>query len=236
MSDTENRVCPACKSSNEEDAAYCDQCGQPLSAPPADPGEGDCPACGGQVESRGEGKGVCLSCGLELVETPEKKPDAPAAVAEPGAAGRLIAAILKRTGAGIDLENAVTQACHEVLAAAPGTVDAKADEGPLPCPLCGAENPHDALHCAGCGLWFEKPRAPQPCLRCGRQVTGVQCACGAVLTLTKLLEYIEPSVRWVCALCKAPYAVPQPKCPDCGGGLLSADRIKAFAAERRGEN
>jgi len=61
-------------------------------------------------------------------------------------------------------------------------------------------------------------------------VSGDKCECGAIMTLPKLLEYVEPSVKFVCSRCKAPYAVFQTKCPDCGGGLLSADRLKAFAA------
>jgi hypothetical protein len=53
------------------------------------------------------------------------------------------------------------------------------------------------------------------------------------MTLPKLLHYVEPSVRFVCARCKAPYSKFQDKCPDCGGGLLSADRLKAFAAGQK---
>jgi len=61
-------------------------------------------------------------------------------------------------------------------------------------------------------------------------VTGDKCECGAILTLPKLLQYVEPSVRFVCSRCKAPYSKVQEKCPDCGAGLISADRLKAFAA------
>ena len=61
-------------------------------------------------------------------------------------------------------------------------------------------------------------------------MTNGTCACGALLTLPALLRYIEPSVRCVCALCKQPYAVVQQKCPDCGGAMLGAEKLKAYAA------
>lgn len=227
-----DRACPACKSENEDDASYCDQCGQPLN-PPAGAGEdeGGCPACGGAVESRGDGKGVCSSCGLELFETPDEAAKPEAADAPPVPAEtveRLTAAIVEKTRAGLPVERAVAEGCREVLGGADAPVPEKA-----PCPLCGTENPADAEACSNCSLYFERPSSPQPCPRCDRPVSGGQCACGAVLTLPKLLESIEPAVRWVCSRCKAPYAVAQPKCPDCGGALLSADRIKAFAARAR---
>lgn len=76
--------CPRCFAANEDDGAFCDQCGakldpsrklkrppQPEPAPePAEPQEevaGPCPACGGKVRQVTAEKGICLSCGLELV-------------------------------------------------------------------------------------------------------------------------------------------------------------------------
>jgi predicted amidophosphoribosyltransferase len=230
----DNPICPACRRENAEDAAFCDQCGQPLKSPQADgdvPESGGCPACGGRVQSRGDGKGVCQSCGLELFETS----DAPAVPKLSGdAVERLIEAILQKTAAGLGLNKAVAEACREIF---PPSVDAPAsdaasagDEKSEPCPLCGAAAPLSAPRCTGCGLWFQALRKPQPCPRCERLVAGGKCECGAILTLPALLEYIEPTVKFVCSGCKQPYAVLQSKCPDCGGGLISADRIKAFAA------
>lgn len=226
---TDSPLCPACKAENREEAAYCDQCGQHLRPPQAgDEGDGACPACGGKVESQGEGKGVCAGCGLELVETPEE-PAAPKADA--GAVERLTAVILEKTRAGLPMERAVSEGCREVFES-PDLPAAAPEGAPLPCPLCGAENPESAEQCASCSLWFHTLRTPQPCPRCERPVAGDgRCSCGALLTLPKLLEFVERSVRWVCLRCKAPYAQPQPKCPDCGGALTSADRIKAFAAD-----
>ena len=231
----EEKICPACKAENEDDSSYCDQCGQPLAAPetaPADDGDA-CPACGGVVESQGGGKGVCASCGLELFEA-EEASSAP--TADEATVARLTAAILRGTSSGLPLERAVADGCREVFSAtpppspSPEAMPAKPAAKPLNCPLCGAEGPADAQKCGACGLWFGEPRGAHACPRCEREVQGGKCECGAILTLPKLLEYIEPAVRFVCSRCKAPYAVAQPKCPDCGGGLISADRIKAFAA------
>jgi predicted amidophosphoribosyltransferase len=218
-------ICPACKAENDEEASYCDQCGQHLSAP-AGSGEAadDCPACGGVVEDRDGDKGVCRDCGLELHEAEPK--------ADEGAIEWLTAAVLQKVAFGVPLERAVPEACREIFsppAAAPEAAAREAGET-HPCPLCGAECSEEAPRCVGCGIWFHGFRTPQPCPRCERMVSGDSCECGAIMTLPKLLQYIEAAVRFICSRCKAPYAIFQGKCPDCGGGLLSADRIKAFAA------
>ncbi len=69
--------CPRCLAGNEDDAGFCDQCGakldpaRKLTRPPEPPAEppvaGRCPDCGGKVRSLNPEKGICLSCGLELV-------------------------------------------------------------------------------------------------------------------------------------------------------------------------
>lgn len=229
-------VCPACKAENDEDAAYCDQCGQHLNptAAGSDTPEGGCPACGGVVENRGGGLGVCKGCGLELHEAEGEAPPRPSFDA--AAAARLTAAILRATGAGAPLEKAVADACREVLGAAPAAPGEPAEGGAgglEPCPLCGAGCAGDAPRCPGCGIWFARPRAPQPCPRCERETAGDACECGAILTLPKLLQYLEPRVRAVCSRCKAPYAAAHPKCPDCGAGTIPAERLKAFAAAQK---
>jgi predicted amidophosphoribosyltransferase len=228
--DNDELPCPACKAENDSEAAYCDQCGQHLEPHEAvdEGGDGVCPACGGVVEDRGEGNGVCKSCGLELTATPDEEAPVPPKF-DKGTAARLTSAILARTGAALPLEKAVAEACLEVLGA-PAPDAAKEAGAPAPCPLCGVENAADSPRCTGCGIYFGRLRKPVPCPRCERPVAGDgACECGAILTLPKLLEFIEPTVRFVCSRCRAPYAVAQPKCPDCGGGLISAERIKAFA-------
>lgn len=225
-------ICPACKAENADRAVYCDQCGQHLvpSQRPEESGvEGACPACGGVVMDAGGGRGVCRSCGLELHAAEGEAP----VKADSGAVERLTAAILRRVASGLPIEKAVAEGCREVLApTGDDTSAAGASSGGelQPCPLCGFECPEEASRCAGCGIWFHHLRSPQACPRCDRQVSGDKCECGAILTLPALLRYIEPAVRCVCSRCKSPYAVVQQKCPDCGAGLLSADRIKAFAA------
>lgn len=225
----EDPICPACKAVNDEEAAYCDQCGQHLRAAQA-PKEGDCPACGGVVEADGEGSGVCSGCGLQLVATPDESCCAGGGAVDAGAPERLAAAILQKTRAGLDIETAVAQACREVLKT-PAPTLAEPEGAPRACPLCAADNSAVAPQCQGCGIWFEHLRQPQSCPRCERSVSGGgACACGALLTLPALLRYIEPSVRCVCSLCKQPYAVVQQKCPDCGGGMIGAERLKDYAA------
>lgn len=189
-------VCPACRAENDDEARYCDQCGQRLAAPePAAAEDPDaCPACGGRVEDQGDGRFVCADCGIEMKET-----DAPA-----------------------------------VADAPPGSpAAAAASSKTLPCPLCGEAVSEDAERCPACGLWYDAPRQPQPCPRCGQPAGPDSCACGAILTLDKLVEFLDPSVRFVCKRCKSPYArLPDgasTKCPDCGGELTSADRLKSYA-------
>ena len=223
----EDRICPACKTENDADAAYCDQCGQHLTVAEKtdDAEQAGCPACGGIVQDRGDGNGVCGECGLELAETPtELAPD--------GVVEKLTAAVLRRANAGIPIQQAVVEACQEIYAPhSEETASAvTATETAHPCPLCGAECPESAARCGGCGLWFHQPRAAESCPRCERPASpSGKCDCGAVLTLPKLLKYIEPSVRFICKQCKQPYTILHPKCPDCDGGLISAERIKAYA-------
>jgi predicted amidophosphoribosyltransferase len=76
--------CPRCFSANEDDGAFCDQCGAKLDpnrklkrppepepasleAEPFESVEGGCPDCGGKVRPLSATKGICLSCGRELV-------------------------------------------------------------------------------------------------------------------------------------------------------------------------
>ena len=136
------------------------------------------------------------------------------------------------------LDQAVSESCEEVLGHLPPESAAPAEgaaaAASVPCPLCGRENAGEAERCAGCGLWFEKRHAPGECPACGRTASGDKCPCGALLTLPALLKLVEPSVRFVCAKCKAPYVASAPSCPDCGGSMVSAERLQAFAREQAG--
>ncbi|MDE2492228.1 MAG: zinc ribbon domain-containing protein [Elusimicrobia bacterium] len=217
--------CPACKADNDEDARYCDQCGQHLVESEA--AEGGCPACGGTVEDKGEGRGVCAGCGLELVETPaEGRAAAPAP--DEGFAARLTEAILAKVRGGVPVEQAVPDSCREALAApADGTTAASGKT--LPCPVCASENPEEAPRCAACAVWFEARHPAAECPRCGASASGAKCRCGAILTLPALLDLLEPSVKSVCRSCKQPNVSASGACPDCGAELVSAEGLRAFA-------
>jgi predicted RNA-binding Zn-ribbon protein involved in translation (DUF1610 family) len=219
-------ACPACRAGNDQDARYCDQCGQHL-LPHEDKAEGACPACGGVVEERDEGRGVCASCGLELIETPPEGGD-PAAPSGENLAARLTEAIQAKIRGGAPVEQAVADGVRETLAA-PADGAASASAKTLPCPLCSAENPEDAPRCAACAIWFEARHPPAECPRCGKPASGAKCRCGAILTLPALLDLLEPSVKSVCVSCKQPYVAAPAACPDCRGKVVPADGLRAFA-------
>lgn len=232
-------TCPACRRENAEDAAYCDQCGQHLSPPAVSPAAGEedgapspdaCPACGGKVQDRGDDGGVCLSCGLELVATPDEEDDAE----ENPVVRALSAAIMAKLRAGMPMEQAVADACRRVLR----------DDGPAPssapepkpshaapghaCPVCGAAADAGQARCPECAVWFSARHAPGPCPRCGETADGGRCECGALLTVPEIAAALEPSVRFLCAACKQPYVTRPEKCPDCGGErILDAGRLRA---------
>ncbi|MBI3300042.1 MAG: zinc ribbon domain-containing protein [Elusimicrobia bacterium] len=99
-----------------------------------------------------------------------------------------------------------------------------------PCPVCGTENA--GKRCKGCLLNFEKSHEPLPCPKCEAEATGDTCSCGAILTLPKLLSFLDKSVRVVCPVCKQLFTVERKECSDCGAETRSADSLKAFAASR----
>jgi|GEM_PF-1746061 len=233
----EDRTCPACRSDNEPDASYCDQCGQPLSPPKsakgADDEGGGCPACGGEVEDRGGGNGVCRSCGLELSETPEEESEGDH---DDSLAGALIAAILAKIRAGKPMDSAVAESCRQVLksagaapAAAPAPGAPKTADAPNPCPVCGTSNPPGAERCSECEVWFSSRHRPGECPSCGETASGDKCACGAFLTAPAAAGVLDSSAKFLCSVCKQPFVAAQAACPDCGGSMISADRLRAYA-------
>jgi len=240
----DDKICPACRAANDSDASYCDQCGLAIDANPAegpfpdgDDGAGGCPACGGPVQDHGDGSGVCRSCGLELAA---KDAGAPAAHNAAELAKKLTAAILAKISGGAPHERAVSEACHEVVgggaraagaAPAAGAVDAP-DAPVRACPVCGAQNAVHADRCAECEVWFAPRHKPGPCPSCGEETSGDRCKCGAALTVDAAAAALEPSVRFLCSVCKQPFVKSLDECPDCGGKLLSADRLRAYADAR----
>jgi len=236
MSET---TCPACKSENEDDALFCDQCGQPLPShaaanpKPAEPGDADaCPACGGEVEDLSDGSGRCRACGLELVATPDEED----AGADRSVARALSTAIIANVRRGQELEHAVADACRKILDSL-GAEPERAHESdasaaptaPLgrACPVCGADCAGGAERCPECAVWFSARHRPGPCPSCGESADGAKCRCGALLTSPAIAAALEPSVRFLCAKCKTPFVSRPEECPDCGGSLISADRLRA---------
>lgn len=98
------------------------------------------------------------------------------------------------------------------------------------CPVCGAGNGARAGRCAGCGLCFGA--AQGACPRCEAEAEGDKCECGAVLTLSRLLGYVDGSVKVVCSTCKQIYTIDRAACSDCGGQTRPADALRKLAASR----
>ncbi|MDE2313427.1 MAG: zinc ribbon domain-containing protein [Elusimicrobia bacterium] len=82
------RACLRCRSENDDDSGFCDQCGAKLpprnSAPGPEeaPAEDCCPDCGGEVRQTSGTEGVCAQCGAKLRIEDDGEPDA-AQVPEP---------------------------------------------------------------------------------------------------------------------------------------------------------
>jgi DNA-directed RNA polymerase subunit RPC12/RpoP len=220
-------ICEKCRSENEGDADYCDQCGAPLYKGPGTGDEDDAVRCdcGGAIKETTKGQGVCDSCGARYVDS-DYDPAAGNVAPEPGAketpGQELARRIKEKLASGMPLDPAIEVSCEEFFS---GTEDKPESE---PCPLCGKENVKGAAMCAGCRILFRGKSVE--CPRCGEQASGDRCSCGAILTLKKLLEYMEPEVLYVCPKCHQPFEKTIVDCPDCGERVLHADRLKKHAS------
>lgn len=112
--------------------------------------------------------------------------------------------------------------------AKPAAASAPDDGATSACPVCGAENGAQAKACAGCGIAFGKLRSPAVCPKCEAESAEDKCGCGAVLTLARLLQYVDGSVKVVCTTCKQLFTIDRAACSDCGGETRSADGLKAL--------
>ncbi len=198
--------CPKCSRENDDKALYCDQCRTPVS--PESQGavlDEDCPACGGEVREVPSTAAECSDCGLALGDG---GPREGGGAAEPGASAKATA-----------------------KPAVPTDAPAADDGDKSPCPVCGTENGTQAESCADCGLGFGA--AVGSCPKCSAEAEGDKCECGAVLTLARLLEYVDGSVKVVCSTCKQLFTVDRAACSDCGGPTRPADALKALSAARR---
>lgn len=102
-----------------------------------------------------------------------------------------------------------------------------------PCPVCEFENPASAALCGDCGIYFEKSRALKDCPCCEGKSDEDKCRCGAILTLPKLLSYVDGGAKVVCLGCKQLFTVARDVCSDCSSDTVPADGLKEAAAARR---
>ena len=221
------RICPGCQSENDDEAKFCDQCASDLEQKAE---ESFCPDCGGKIEKVDEGKGACMQCGAQFIEKEAEASGEPAAELAPG--GELSRLIRAKLRAGAPLEYAVDASCAEFLAALPAKAAEPVKAESAACPVCGKENGKNASQCAGCGILFRVTGKLVMCPRCSTAASGDKCSCGAFLTLSKLIEYVEPSVSYVCPRCKQLFSGVATKCSDCGAEVVRAERLKKYASEQ----
>lgn len=201
--------CPKCSRENDDKALYCDQCRTPV-APESQGAVLDeaCPACGGEVREVPSTAAECSDCGLAL-----------------GAGGP------EEGHAGSEHDHGAPAKAGQKPAVVPAA-PAPEDDEKTACPVCGTENGARSGGCSGCGLRFDS-RGAHACPKCEAEATGDKCECGAVLTLARLLEYVDGSVKVVCSTCKQIFTIDRAACSDCGGETRPADALKKLAAARR---
>lgn len=120
--------------------------------------------------------------------------------------------------------------CQDAGAASPAQDQESAEAEKSPCPVCETPNAVGAARCAACGIAFKKLTRPVACPQCSAESMDDKCGCGAVLTLEKLLEYVDDSIRVVCPVCKQLFSAKKDLCSDCGAALRSAGSLKKYAA------
>lgn len=227
-------ICPQCRSEVDDDSQFCDQCSARLKradSAAGDEGPGNCPDCGGKVKDLGAGKGECAECGIRLDEAPEQYSE----TAEQLMFKNLADSIHAKLKIGSPLEEALAQSCYDLglrlsYAAAeppPAALEAAPQDSAAnePCPICSAGNNPKDVRCRECGIYF-KALTRMECPRCFRDGDEALCGCGAILTLPRLMEAFDASIRSICRRCKQLYTASRPACADCGGPLASAENLK----------
>lgn len=133
-------VCPTCSTEAPPGAAFCDNCGTPLSAAPAAPqqppaapvaqsgGETNCPNCNASVMP---GEAFCGECGASIDQMPAAQP--PSAVPSPAQPAQPAAP------------------AYSPPAASPGN-----------CTSCGVQLQPDSRFCDNCGAAVPDPGQAQP--------------------------------------------------------------------------
>lgn len=197
---------------------------------------GGCPACGGEVKELPDGSGECAACGLHLVSDESEGERLIAALASSVRAklktGAQLEAALSLAMAELGLslsrggqDKSCCAAPHTTAAPAPNLGD-RLTAGHDPCPVCGSAEREDEARCAGCGLYLENARLLK-CSKCDEEGDEPTCACGAILTLERLLEFFDSSAKAVCTRCRQLYVAPKAACADCQGPLRPVDGLKA---------
>jgi predicted Zn-ribbon and HTH transcriptional regulator len=177
-----------------------------------------CDQCGTALNPELHGKALptpCPACSGEVREVPS------------------IMAVCQRCGLSLGEAAAAAVEAPPVPAEPEAVPAAKPPEKAWPCPICALENPVDAALCADCGIVFKETYKALPCPRCKTEARGDKCSCGTILTLSKLVEFVDETVHWVCPTCKQLYTGEKKECPDCRDTLEPADDLKDYAAKSR---
>ncbi len=203
-------ICSKCCGENKDDADYCNQCSNPLDKE-AETIE----------DSRAvvEGKDDSLHAAETSTQLSSRK---------------LSQLIQGKLRAGIPLELAVDASCGEFLTEFSNIQNARFQpkkSETWECPVCGNENDLAAIQCDGCGIVFKDTGKTISCPRCSTPCREGKCSCGAFLTLAELVEYVDPSVLYVCPRCKQLFNAVMVKCADCDAELLQATRLKQYASK-----
>lgn len=208
-------LCQQCSNENTDDSDFCDRCGDRL-----------------VQDAKNRDSEIAES------EVAFPKEDDSNAEVDPSIplSRQLSESIKQKVNAGMPLDFAIEESCVE-LVAEPAfqqsrprqdhekQVEMKSED----CPVCGEENASDEAQCGKCGIVLKRTSEFVTCPKCGlKTCNSGKCECGTILTLSRLLEFVDPSVMSICRRCKQLYTAYRPLCSDCGGDLVPADRLKKY--------
>ncbi|MFA6316871.1 MAG: zinc ribbon domain-containing protein [Elusimicrobiota bacterium] len=191
-----------------------------------------CPKCSAENDDQAR---CCDQCGSRLSEEGGPLLEMPCPACDGDVREVLVPmAVCQECGLHLSADGspAPSSPCREAAAEAPAETAATAEpaEEERPCPVCETPNRGSAEACTTCGLVFGRITHPVTCPRCQAACGDDKCDCGAVLTLSKLLEYVDPSIKVVCPSCKGLFSKKMDVCPDCGAALRSAESLRSFAS------
>ncbi|MBI5622462.1 MAG: hypothetical protein HY924_01650 [Elusimicrobia bacterium] len=191
-----------------------------------------CPKCSSE---NGDQARYCSRCGAPAAEGPGPVLEMPCPACDGDVREVLVPmAVCQECGLHLAADGSAAESCPsraQAAEAAPETQPAEPER--TPCPVCETLNRESAACCKGCGIVLGKLPRRVTCPRCQAESSDEKCDCGAVLTLSKLLEYVDDSVKVVCPVCKGIFATNRDTCSDCGAALRPADSLKSYAAARQ---